>query len=53
MKLEYNNISFHSRLGQLMKKKINVKETIIKKDTNQNTYINLELMRNFFIELNE
>jgi len=53
MKLEYNNISFHSRLGQLMKKKINVKETIIKKDTNQNTYINLELLRNFFIELNE
>jgi phage/plasmid-associated DNA primase len=53
IKCEYNNIAFHSRLGQLMKKKINLQDTIIRKDTHQNTYIKLEKMREFFIKLNE
>ena len=53
IKCDYNNIAFHSRLGQLTKKKINLQDTIIKKDTNQNTYIKLEKLRSFFIKLNE
>jgi hypothetical protein len=53
MKLEYNNIAFHSRLGQLMKKKINTKEILIRKDTNQNTFIELQKLRDFFVKLNE
>jgi len=48
IKCEYNNIAFHSRLGQLTKKKINVKDEIIKKDTNHNTYIKLEKLRKLF-----
>ena len=38
--LKYNNISFHTRLAILMKKKINVKRVVIRKDTNHNTYKN-------------
>ena len=49
IKIEYNNIAFHSRLGQLTKKKINLKEEIIKKETNQNTYIKSEKLRELFI----
>jgi len=37
--LRYNNISFHTRLSLLMKKKINPKGVVIRKDTNHNTYI--------------
>ena len=37
--LKYNNIAFHTRLSLLMKKKINVKGVIIRKDTHHNTYI--------------
>ena len=53
MKLEYNNIAFHSRLGQLMKKKINTQEILIRKDTHQNTFIELKKLRDFFVKLNE
>jgi len=53
MKLEYNNIAFHSRLGQLMKKKINTQEILIRKDTHQNTFIELQKLRDFFVKLNE
>ena len=53
IKCDYNNIAFHSRLGQLTKKKINLQDTIIRKDTHQNTYIKLEKLREFFIKLNE
>jgi hypothetical protein len=49
--IKYNSISFGSRLGHLMKK-VNAKYEIIKRDTNSNTYINLELLRNYFIDLN-
>ena len=37
--LRYNIISFHTRLAILMKKKINVKGVIIRKDTHHKTYI--------------
>jgi hypothetical protein len=53
VKIEYNNIAFHTRLALLMKKKINVKEVIIKKDSNKNTLINIDLLKNYFIELNK
>ena len=53
IKCEYNNIAFHSRLGQLMKEKINTQEILIRKDTHQNTYIQLQKLRDFFVKLNE
>jgi len=53
IKCDYNNIAFHSRLGQLTKKKINLQDTIIKKDTHQNTYIKLEKLRELFVKMNE
>ena len=53
IKCEYNNIAFHSRLGQLMKEKINAQEILIRKDTYQNTYIQLQKLRDFFVKLNE
>ena len=52
MEIKYNIISFHSRLGQLMKKKININTTIIKKETNKNTFIYTKLLREFFDKLN-
>jgi hypothetical protein len=36
-----------------MKKKINVKDAAIRKDTNKNTYIDVEKLKAFFIKLNE
>ena len=53
IKLDYDNIGFHTRLGILMKKKINVKDAAIRKDTNKNTYIDVEKLKAFFIKLNE
>ena len=53
IKCDYNNIAFHSRLGQLMKKKINTQDILIRKDTHQNTFIELQKLRDFFVKLNE
>jgi len=52
IKSDYNNIAFHTRLAILTKKRINVSDNIIRKDTNHNTYINKEKLRKFFIKLN-
>ena len=51
--LKYNNIAFHSRLGQLMNKRINIKDKCIYKDTNCNTFIRISQLKEFFTELNE
>ena len=53
MDLKYNNIAFHSRLGQLMNKRINIKDKCIYKDTNCNTFIRISQLKEFFTELNE
>ena len=53
IKCKYNNIAFYSRLGKFTKKKINFQDIIIRKDTNQNTYIKMEKLRQYFIKLNE
>jgi hypothetical protein len=53
MDVKYNNIAFHSRLGQLMKKKINCIDECIYKDTNQNTYIRFKKLSSFFDKLNQ
>ena len=53
IKCDYNNIAFHSRLGQLMKKKINTQDILIRKDTHQNTFIELQKLRDIFVKLNE
>jgi len=45
--LKYSNGAFHTRLGLLMKKKINVNEIIIHKDTNHNTYINFMKLKDY------
>ena len=45
--LKYNNISFHTRLSLLIKKKINVKGVIIRKDTHCNTYIDFVKLMDF------
>ena len=51
MEIKYNHIAFHTRLGILMKKKINIKENIIIKDTNKNTFINIKKLKKYFQEL--
>jgi hypothetical protein len=53
MDIKYNNIAFHSRLGQLMKKKINCIDECIYKDTNQNTFIRIKPLSLFFDKLNQ
>jgi len=53
MDVKYNNIAFHSRLGQLMKKKINCIDECIYKDTNQNTFIRIKKLLSFFDKLNQ
>ena len=53
MDIKYNNIAFHSRLGQLMKKKINCIDECIYKDTNQNTFIIIKKLSLFFDKLNQ
>jgi len=53
MDVKYNNIAFHSRLGQLMKKKINCIDECIYKDTNQNTFIIIKKLSSFFDKLNQ
>ena len=53
MDVKYNNIAFHSRLGQLMKKKINCIDECIYKDTNQNTFIRIKKLSSFFDKLNQ
>ena len=45
--LRYNNISFHTRLALLIKKKINVKGVIIRKDTHCNTFIDFVKLMEF------
>ena len=45
--LKYSHGAFHTRLGLLMKKKINVNEIIIHKDTNHNTYINFMKLKDY------
>ena len=45
--LRYNNISFHTRLALLMKKKINTKGVIIRKDTRSNTFIDFVKLMEF------
>ena len=45
--LKYNNISFHTRLSLLIKKKINVKGVIIRKDTHCNTFIDFVKLMEF------
>jgi hypothetical protein len=51
--IKYNIISFGTRLGNIINKKINTKEEIIKRDTNRNIIINLALISEYFIKLNE
>lgn len=51
--IKYNNIAFHSRIGQLMKKQINADGECITKDTNSNTYIYVSKLRAFFEKLNQ
>ncbi len=53
MDVKYNNIAFHSRLGQLMKKKINCIDECIYKDTNQNTFIRIKKLLSFFDKQNQ
>jgi hypothetical protein len=50
--LKYNNISFHTRLSLLMKKKINAKGVIIRKDTHCNTYIDFVKLMEYMKEEN-
>jgi hypothetical protein len=50
--LKYNNISFHTRLSLLMKKKLNVKRVILRKDTHCNTYIDFVKLMEYFKEEN-
>ena len=50
--IKYNNIAFHTRLSLLIKKKINIDNVIIRKDTNKNNFIyHLQLIE-FFNRLN-
>jgi len=50
--IKYNNIAFHTRLALLIKKKINIDNVIIRKDTNKNNFIyHLQLIE-FFKRLN-
>ena len=51
--VKYNNIAFHSRVGQLMKKQINKDFECIIKDTNSNTKLNITNLRKFFDKLNQ
>jgi hypothetical protein len=51
--IKYNIISFGTRLGNIINKKINANEEIIKRDTNRNIIINLALICEYFIKLNE
>lgn len=48
IEIKYNYISFNSRLGHLMKKKINTTEEIIIKDNNKNTIIDILLYKKKF-----
>ena len=50
--LNYNNIAFHTRLALLMKKKINVKGVIVRKDTLSNTFIDFVKSMEFIKEEN-
>ena len=52
MDIKYYNISFHTRLGMLMKKKINCQTECIIKDTHQNTIIRIELLKAYFDKIN-
>lgn len=52
IEIKYNNISFHTRLGHLMKKKINIDKTIIRKDTNKNNFIYHKELIEYFYNLN-
>jgi phage/plasmid-associated DNA primase len=51
--IKYNIISFGTRLGLIINKKINANEEIIKRDTNRNIIIDIEKITNYFIKLNE
>ena len=50
--IKYNNIAFHTRLALLIKKKINIDKTIIRKDTNKNNFIYHHQLIEFFVKLN-
>ncbi len=45
--LKYNKIAFHTRLALLIKKKINVKCVIVRKDTRSNTFIDFVKLMEF------
>ncbi len=45
--LKYNKIAFHTRLSLLIKKKINVKGVIIRKDMHCNTFIDFIKLMEF------
>ncbi len=44
---DYDNIGFHTRLGMLRKKKINVKDAAIRKDTNKRPTLMMRSSKNY------